>query len=649
MGMLIALILPSLLFIKVNSKHLPETASTGHYAGSCAFIWILIPQTADVVKSAVGASQSADNSATRKEPVAPEPPPEETEKKDILEEQKLEQKDEKGKQEGEDKPVENKDEKKQGLDAKDDSLRKTLEVKDDKTMGDTLHPDAIQKEEKENKEEGDSVKKTQVDQIEKKQAELLEKIEEQQQEQKKILAEQKEILKELKDHKNKQEEDAKKKDQELKGNNDANLHAVDSVPANLQGHADQAQLIQNQVEPVISHDLKSSLLKDNPESLPAFANLQPKNAYQVNLPVLNQPAELQSGQINAERQIPHGDQISVGASPQDLEMGKSAIQNDRQIVQGGIQPALANTGNQVNVMNIAGYAAGQGAYGGGQVDFGGNQEVPFGNQVLPASNKLPAQGAPGGNQAARQEYHGHSVNNINEVHSEKQQNEQVAEIKAGPPGLPSKHIQISGKKEPHIGNMAAEPIPNKKEDPILIDVGKNSVGDNAQKAASTHLEEPQNWQSNQDSPLNSNMMNEQQSKQRKPPLKVPVIKSYVQKETQTQGLAGHNFRVEKQESEKVLAASSQNKQKDKIIANKVKVAEENIREKKNKAHDEERRKRHVEAPYSLDFPELDLLKEVVRKDIGDVAYDTRHLLWTHRRRKKKRPNRNRDYQYWDET
>ncbi|XP_037787725.1 chromatin assembly factor 1 subunit A-like [Penaeus monodon] len=222
-----------------------------------------IPQTGDIAKSAVGASQSADNSATRKEPVAPEPPPEETEKKDTLSEQKLEQTDEKREQKGEDKPSENKAKKNsQGLDAKDDSLRKTLEVKDDKSLGDTLHPDAIKKEEKENKEEGDNEKKTQVDQIEKKQAELLEKIEEQQQEQKKILAEQKEILKELKDHKNKQEEDAKRKDLELQGNSAANPH-LNSVPVNLQGHADPAMLIQNPAEPVVSHDLNLGILPSN--------------------------------------------------------------------------------------------------------------------------------------------------------------------------------------------------------------------------------------------------------------------------------------------------------------------------------------------------------------------------------------------------
>ncbi|XP_047483640.1 putative sodium-coupled neutral amino acid transporter 10 isoform X2 [Penaeus chinensis] len=702
MGMLIALILPSLLFIKVNSKASAERLLaqgimlmglvlivTGTYLNMAHMnevqnisevgptesleklnLDLQIPQTGDIAKSAVGASQSADNSATRKEPVAPEPPPEETEKKDILSEQKLEQTDEKGKQKGEDKPAENKAQKNsQGLDAKDDSLRKTLEVKDDKSLGDTLHPDAIKKEEKENKEEGDNDKKTQVDQIEKKQAELLEKIEEQQQEQKKILAEQKEILKELKDHKNKQEEDAKRKDLELQGNSAANPH-LNNVPSNLQGHADPAILIQNPGEPVVSHDLKSSLLKDNPEALHAFDNLQPKNAYQINPQVPNQPAELNAyhnSQINSGIQIPRVDTGAVGGRPQESEMGRSTIQKGKQVAQGDNQPKLANkklpnTSNQGHIMNVAGYAGGQAAYIGGQedfrgkqevpfgnqaaylggeVDFGGNQEVPFGNQAPSVNNKLPVLQTSIGNEAVRLEHQGPPPNNINEgpISSAQKLNEQVADIKTGPAGIPGKDIQMLGQREdPATGNMQADPIQSEKKDSTLIGVGKKSLDINAQKAAAAHL----------DSDLNSNMLKEQQSKQVRPPMKVPVIKSYIQKETQKQG---HEltFSIEKLESEKVIVPSSQDKEKDKVILKKMKVTEEDKREKKNNAHDEERRKRHVEAPYSPDFPELDLLKEVVRKDIGDVAYDTRHLLWTHRRRKKKRPNKNRDYQYWDET
>lgn len=695
MGMLIALILPSLLFIKVNSKASAERLLaqgimliglvlivTGTYLNMAHMnevqnisevgptesleklnLDLQIPQTGDIAKSAVGASQSADNSATRKEPVAPEPPPEETEKKDTLSEQKLEQTDEKREQKGEDKPSENKAKKNsQGLDAKDDSLRKTLEVKDDKSLGDTLHPDAIKKEEKENKEEGDNEKKTQVDQIEKKQAELLEKIEEQQQEQKKILAEQKEILKELKDHKNKQEEDAKRKDLELQGNSAANPH-LNSVPVNLQGHADPAMLIQNPAEPVVSHDLKSSLLKDNPEALPEFDNLQPKNAYQINPQILNQPAELNahhSGQINSGRQISRVDTGAAGARPQESEMGRSAIQKGKQVIQGENQPKLAgeklpNTINQGHVVNVAGYAGGQvayiggqddfggnqAAYVGGQVDFGGNQEVPFGNQAPYVNNKLPLLQTSIGNEAVRLEYQGPPGNNINEgqISSAQKVNKQVSDIKTGPAGIPGKDIKMLGQREdPPTGNMQADPIQSEKKDSTLIGVGKKSLDINAQKAAAAHL----------DSDLNSNTLQEQQSKQVRPPMKVPVIKSYIQKETQKQG-HGLKFNIEQLESEKVLVPSSQDKEKDKVIMNKMKVTEEDKREKKNNAHDEERRKRHVEAPYSPDFPDLDLLKKVGRKDIGDVAYDTRHLLWTHRRRKKKRPNKNRDYQYWDET
>ncbi|XP_069986628.1 putative sodium-coupled neutral amino acid transporter 10 [Penaeus vannamei] len=670
MGMLIALILPSLLFIKVNSKASAERLLaqgimlmglvlivTGTYLNMSHMnevqnisdvgptesleklnLDLQIPQAGDNAKSAVGASESADKSATRKEPVAPEPPPEEMEKKDILPEQKLEQTNEKGV----DKSADNKDNKNsQGLDAKDDSLRKTLEVKDDKSLGDTLHPDAIKREEKENKEEGDNEKKTQVDQIEKKQAELLEKIEEQQQEQKKILAEQKEILKELKDHKNKQEEDAKRKDLELQGNSAANPR-INSVPVSLQGHADPAMLILNPAEPVVSQDLKSSLLKDNPEALPAFDNLLPKNAYQINPQVPNQPAELnayQKGLINSGI-LPHADNGAAVARPQESEIGRSAIQKGKQVVQGDNQPKLANenlpnSGNQVYVVNIAGYAGGQATYVEGQVGFEGNQEVPFGNQAPHVNNKLPSVGK----EADRLEYQGPSANNNNEgpVSSAQQVKGLVADIKTGHADIPRKDIKMLGQREdPPTGNMEADPIQSEKKDSTLIGVGKKSFDANAQKAAAAHL----------DSNLNSNIVKEQQSKQVRPPMKVPIIKNYIHKETQKQG-NGLKFNIEKQESGMVITPSSPDKGNDKVIVNKMKTAEDK-KEKKNNAHDEERRKRHVEAQYSLNLPELDLLKEV-RKDIGDVVYDTRHLLWTHRRRKKKRPNKNRDYQYWDET
>ena len=70
-----------------------------------------------------------------------------------------------------------------------------------------------------------------------------------------------------------------------------------------------------------------------------------------------------------------------------------------------------------------------------------------------------------------------------------------------------------------------------------------------------------------------------------------------------------------------------------------------------KRHDEERRKRDIISLKSLSQSNLVNVEDINKKmnlkhDVGEVAYDTRHLLWISRRRKR-RGQRNQDY--WDET
>ncbi|KAK4303839.1 hypothetical protein Pmani_024185 [Petrolisthes manimaculis] len=225
MGALIALILPSLLFIKVNTKASAERFLAqfimlmgllllvlGTYLNLAHIHQVQVEQireapnlSPDLTKNNIHSPNLPKieekvpemikepvqgDSATRREPVAPEPPP------DDVKEPPAHSK------ETEDKaPV--------PVVVKEDSKGEAkAEVRAGKEKEETLHPDAIKKEEKEGREESEGV--------EQKQAELLEKIEVQHKEQQQILAEQKQILQELKDQKAKQEQEQKRQEEESK-------------------------------------------------------------------------------------------------------------------------------------------------------------------------------------------------------------------------------------------------------------------------------------------------------------------------------------------------------------------------------------------------------------------------------------------------
>ncbi|KAK3873265.1 hypothetical protein Pcinc_021715 [Petrolisthes cinctipes] len=225
MGVLIALILPSLLFIKVNTKASAERFLAqfimlmgllllvlGTYLNLAHIHQVQVEQireapdlSPDLTKnnihlpnlpkieekvSEVIKEPVHGDSATRREPVAPEPPP------DDVKEPPAHSK------ETEDKAAVE-------VVVKEDSKGEVkAKVRAGKEKEETLHPDAIKKEENEGREENEGV--------EQKQAELLEKIEVQHKEQQQILAEQKQILQELKDQKAKQEQEQKRQEEESK-------------------------------------------------------------------------------------------------------------------------------------------------------------------------------------------------------------------------------------------------------------------------------------------------------------------------------------------------------------------------------------------------------------------------------------------------
>ncbi|XP_050731913.1 putative sodium-coupled neutral amino acid transporter 10 isoform X11 [Eriocheir sinensis] len=224
MGVIISLVLPSIMFIKVNSKasverlvaqgimlmgvllivtgtylNLTHTPHDTALSAADQQVVMAVPpallndglrdlppeKEGDIplprrdedarAKAGAGAGAGAEDSDTRREPVAPEPPPSEEEE----------------------------EEKKEAAAAKQERKESVKEEGGggQDPQGDALHPDAIQKEEKEAHQEGGGGAGLMEE-------ELLQKIEDQHREQQKILAEQKQILQELKDQKAQQEQAA---------------------------------------------------------------------------------------------------------------------------------------------------------------------------------------------------------------------------------------------------------------------------------------------------------------------------------------------------------------------------------------------------------------------------------------------------------
>ncbi|XP_076034327.1 uncharacterized protein LOC143021033 isoform X2 [Oratosquilla oratoria] len=286
MGMTIALILPSLMFIKVNSKASAERLVAQGIMFIGAFLIVtgtylnlknisdsdvaqrpniqpdllkqnLDPQlvdgnaleknVGDLVQEKVGIvenkplglekvqqkinemiedpSQKITDSATRKEPVAPEPPPDLDKKVKAVD------------------PVKKADvEIAPSKVVKEVVMEKPKEnkvVKLEEKPGDDLDPDAIEKEEAENKEEKgrEDVEK---EEFENKQDTILQKIEEQNKQQEEILAQQKKILEELKKSKDTDVEGRRQEDQPQPKR--VENVAVPEADKNVVGLADQVKV-----------------------------------------------------------------------------------------------------------------------------------------------------------------------------------------------------------------------------------------------------------------------------------------------------------------------------------------------------------------------------------------------------------------------
>ncbi|XP_064101881.1 putative sodium-coupled neutral amino acid transporter 10 isoform X2 [Macrobrachium nipponense] len=389
MGMLIATILPSLLFIKVNTKASTERLLaqgimlmglmlivTGTYLNLAhirevqelpasptelvkANVDLEMPKIMDVGEGekegkAVLPAGVGEDTATRKEPVAPEPPPDE--KAGLAKE--------KGQSDGEDvekapDKVEEKNNKKDNGNIsynkekqKDSGGNNEEDLLNTKNEGDTLHPDAIQKEEKENEEEKDKVEEGKD--IEKKQVEILQKMEVQHQEQQQILEEQKKILQELKDHKLKQEEEEARKQEEEKAKNvgAGNVVAEKMLEGNNAGLQAGIPL---GVDSLVDNHLKPSLNQNN-------LLLNPQPIHQAESNIYHPRKEANEVVPSAKAPVPTVDQsiLAKGNPAVDLNVKINPQlpmayyhSNAPNFVPNEIVPA----GNQVPADSVASYAA----------------------------------------------------------------------------------------------------------------------------------------------------------------------------------------------------------------------------------------------------------------------------------------------------
>ncbi|KAG7176689.1 sodium-coupled neutral amino acid transporter 10-like 1 [Homarus americanus] len=522
MGMLIALILPSILFIKVNSKASAERLLaqtimlvgivlivTGTYLNLAHIYKVQAEQTevviANMIKNdldpnlpniekqiskegkAAEAVPAGGDSATRREPVAPEPPPEDLgikkeDKRVLVDKDKVEAKETKGEKNNA-HSLDKEESRKEVIEQ-----RKLAEEKEEKNEGDTLHPDAIQKEEKVNKEEGNENRKE--EEVDKKKAELLEKMEVQHKEQQQLLAvlqESKQILQELK---------VAKKEQDLKRQEEENRAAVPQA-SNVGG------------APVGNE--------------PVYAGNQPQPVVQVS---------------NNKDQVP--------------------------LVAGGVVAGIGAAAKEELAPPV-------------QQVLPGNQpqnQVPVGEDPMKPKAEAP----------------------IVELQERVQETVKAQGPALQSQGKPQSRIEEPAKNVPDPARQKESPLGKSRDTAKEKDTKKStSVSDN------------------------KNQVNVGQI--RAPVSSSPNIKGM----KDSQSINNNN------------SLSSKKNSKNKTNQKKIN-------------HGEDRRKRDVDENYLFNLPEVDLFKEIKSRDSIDVAYDTRHLLWNSRsRRKRRRNDRERDDYYWDET
>lgn len=661
MGVLIALILPSLLFIKVNSKASVERLVaqgimlmgvvlivTGTYLNVAHINEVQAEQQAvavpELVKNnvdpilpkieekvadevkAVEAGPVGGDSATRREPVAPEPPPEESEKDEekitnllVKAKEKLDMKETKDE-------IGNAHKSKMETGKKVDVRQSSKDIKEDKIEGDTLHPDAIQKEEKVNKEEGNGKKNE--EEVDKKQAELLEKIEVQHKEQQKILAEQKQILKELKDQKAKQE-------QELKRQEEENRIAAAVKPA-------VANIGRN---PGVANPDFVPVAAVNPGLDPAAVNLgavkSPGNAADVNLPPVK-PA-VDSPRVSSNAAVNHAAVKSGDLVPGVMSDTSQALLGAAVASQNEVVAPLAPLTNEALAPHVRIPVQSHNYQAKGSHDtipnypISGNQmvyqaaQVPqvvsvdsMGNQPGPQSQADINIPVPLANDIRQVPVAGHG--SVDEVGKPK--------VELAPDAAFSEH---ASQKKVHV------PIDQLQQN-VQAPVGQSQMKVQA-PAEEKHVQKKLQM---------SQAVDTHQEKDAKKSHVPYSDKKQVDVGGQNEG--SYIGLPRTKGSEDVSSADG----KQKILTqgketSKSQVENSNgfkkVTDKEKKAkHDEERRKREAKYMYSIDFPEVKLLKDIKPRDAGEVAYDTRHLLWTSRsRRKRRRNDRGRDDYYWDET
>nr|XP_045598088.1 putative sodium-coupled neutral amino acid transporter 10 isoform X2 [Procambarus clarkii] len=649
MGMLIALILPSLLFIRVNSKASAERLLaqgimlvgvvlivTGTYLTLAHINQVQtepqVPVVKDLVKNGidpnlpniernvadegkVGAEARIGDSATRREPVAPEPPPEGIERKDEPDDANQVLK-------AQDKTAdlkETKDEKENVANLNKMEVKEVIgdqqkleNVRDEKNGGDTLHPDAIKKEEKVNKEEGNEIKE-----VEKKQAELLEIIEVQFKEQKKIIAEQKQILQELKDQKAMQKPEVKIQD-------DSGRVAADVKPA-----AEISNVNLAAVHPEGENLGESAVINSDKKSGSGNIVVAPLN------PEVANPAAGNPGAVA---------QVKENLGPSVLRAGNNVPKDvlepavfSKNVPAGELNKIIAPPA-QENQAQLPGKVIPQQSFN-YKVKEAKDIKISLPNYPI-SGNHMPDAGSLV-NIAINPE---NSANKVRPAALVSHDNEQamdhdVGKLQeklppAGQPPLPDQSQPVLAGVKSHVklGDLAPQDqlsaYQPKNEGPALGPQSQDKL-----KVSVYQLKNTPDVVPKEESLLQQG---------RDIPQAVDIKKAPIPKGNNKQANIGRPSAmpdtIPKMENHGLLS-----------VNNKENILPSENGKKTN--HDEERRKRQADTNYFVDLPEVDLNKEIKPLDTVDVAYDTRHLLWNSRSRRKRRRNdrgREDDY-YWDET
>ncbi|XP_050731942.1 putative sodium-coupled neutral amino acid transporter 10 isoform X38 [Eriocheir sinensis] len=633
MGVIISLVLPSIMFIKVNSKasverlvaqgimlmgvllivtgtylNLTHTPHDTALSAADQQVVMAVPpallndglrdlppeKEGDIplprrdedarAKAGAGAGAGAEDSDTRREPVAPEPPPSEEEE----------------------------EEKKEAAAAKQERKESVKEEGGggQDPQGDALHPDAIQKEEKEAHQEGGGGAGLMEE-------ELLQKIEDQHREQQKILAEQKQILQELKDQKAQQEQAA----------------AAAAAAAVAAG---------NPVQPAAAAPQPAWVAGAPPAAAVPLAGQQAPNA----MPVAGQqavpavPAVNYAEQVAPQAVIPAGQAVPLAPAAQVVPAGVPAAQVAQAVPAGQVVQTVpaGQVAQAVPVAQVAqAVPAAQVAQAGlpaAQLPPNAAQVAPVANYaVLPAGQGSPALPAGQGAPAAQMAPAARQVPTAQVLPATSQVAPAVGQMG---PAVPAALVGPTvGQVVPPAAPMARAVGPTPPAAAPRVSAGAPAGGQvrpatpKAPKApkqsAPVALKAPK-----QSAPVAPNAPKPSSPKPRLP--HYPSAGLPAGQQPAKKGPVGY--------LEKMSSAAP----------------------KKPRKHDEERRKRAAGpepelvlglGPEGADLPPVDLAAGgwgVVGQK--EAAFETRHLLWGNRRTKRRHRRggqRGGDEEYWDET